>query len=352
MGRERWEGRTEPLSRSLCCDSDYSEAHWQAPSDGLSRGNDGRSATLGWTLVPTSPRILISGASGLIGAALVPTFEARGSRITRLVRTAGTGDGEIEWSPAETLRPELVSGFDAVIHLAGESVVGLWTKAKKARILHSRVLGTGHLSEAIAGTSQPPHVFISASATGYYGNRGDEVLREDSSSGEGFLPDACRQWEAATKPAEEAGIRTVRLRTGIVLSSKGGALKKMLPVFRIGLGGKLGSGRQWMSWIHIQDLIGAIHRILDHELLEGPVNLVAPEPVRNAEFTEVLGAVLSRPAVIGVPALALRLMLGEMAEELFLASQRVEPSKLIGSGYRFEHQDLRSALPNILHPSI
>lgn len=284
----------------------------------------------------------------MIGTALIPTLEARGYRITRLVRTGAEGETQIEWNPTQPLRPELVSGFDAVIHLSGESVMGFWTVAKKTRIGNSRILGTKHLSEALAKTPKPPRVFVSGSATGYYGDRGDEILREESPSGEGFLPEICRQWEAATKPAEQAGIRTANIRTGIVLSSEGGALQVMLPPFRLGFGGKMGSGRQWMSWIHMQDLIGAIHHIVDHETIQGAVNLVAPEPVKNSEFTKALARVLSRPAVFGVPAFALRLLLGEMAEELLLASQRVEPAKLIGSEYRFKYQDLESALKNIL----
>jgi hypothetical protein len=246
------------------------------------------------------------------------------------------------------MRPELVSGFDAVIHLAGEPVMGLWTETKRKRIRNSRVLSTKHLCEAIAKTPEPPRVFISGSATGYYGDRGDEVLRENSPSGEGFLPEVCREWETATKPAEDAGIRTAHLRTGIVLSAKGGALRAMLTNFKLGLGGEIGSGRQWMSWIHMQDHIGAVHHILDHELVQGPVNLVAPSPVRNSDFTETLAKILSRPAVFGVPAFALRIILGEMAKELLLASQRVEPAKLVGSEYKFKYQDLHSALRNIL----
>jgi hypothetical protein len=298
--------------------------------------------------VPTSSRILITGASGLIGTALVPTLEARGFNVTRLVRRGGSGDTDVEWNPTNPLRPELVSGFDAVIHLAGEPVMGLWTDAKKARVSNSRVLSTKHLAEALAKAPQPPRVFISGSATGYYGDRGEEVLREDSPSGQGFLPEVCRQWEAATKPAEDAGIRTAHIRTGIVLSAQGGALRAMLPNFKLGLGGKIGSGRQWMSWIHIHDHIGAIHHILDHELVQGPVNLVTPLPVRNSEFTETLAKVLSRPAVFGVPAFALRIILGEMAKELLLASQRVEPAKLLRSGYQFKYQDLLGALQNTL----
>ncbi len=296
----------------------------------------------------TSSRILVSGASGLIGTALLPTLEARGFSITRLVRSGAARDTRVEWDPAKPLGPELVSGFDAVIHLAGEPVMGLWTDSKRARIRDSRVLGTQHLSEALAKAAHPPRIFISGSAIGYYGDRGEEVLREESPSGKGFLPEVCREWEAATKPAAEAKIRTVNIRTGIVLSAEGGALRAMLPNFKLGLGGKIGSGRQWMSWIHMQDHIGAVHHILDHEFVQGPVNLVSPSPVWNSEFTETLAKVLSRPALLGLPAFALRLMLGDMAKELLLASQRVEPVKLIGSGYQFKYQDLHDALQNIL----
>jgi len=301
--------------------------------------------------VPTSSRILISGASGLIGAALVQTLEARCFTITRLVRTAGAGEGQIEWNPAQPLRHALVSDFDAVIHLAGEPVAGFWTKAKKARILNSRIFGTSHLSEAIAKAPQPPRVFICASATGYYGDRGEEIMREDSPSGTGFLPEVCRQWEAATKPAADAGIRTILIRTGIVLSAQGGALEKMLLPFRFGVGAQIGNGRQWMSWIHIEDLVGAIHHALDDNSVAGPVNLVAPEPVRNSEFTKTLAGVLSRPAIFRIPAFAARLIFGEMAEEVLLAGQRVEPAKLVASGYQFKYPDLRKALENILWKS-
>jgi uncharacterized protein (TIGR01777 family) len=293
-------------------------------------------------------RILVSGASGPIGAALLPSLQARGCAVSRLVRGAATSADQIVWNPALPLSADSVSGFDAVIHLAGESIVGRWTEAKKRRILDSRSLGTGHLSEAVAKAGRSPQVFISASAVGYYGNRGDEILREDSPSGEGFAAAICRQWEAATQTSTAAGIRTVQMRLGVVMSANGGALQKMLLPFRLGLGGCLGSGRQWWSWVSVDDVVGAIHHVLNNDSLEGPVNTVAPVPVTNAEFTRTLAGVLKRPAFVPMPAFAVRLVFGEMGEELFLASERVEPAKLSASGYRFKHPELRGALEQIL----
>lgn len=295
-----------------------------------------------------SSRILLTGASGPIGRALRASFESNGSELVRLVRGASSGQREISWNPQGTLAPESVSGFGAVIHLAGESIVGRWTAAKKDRILESRSLGTRRLAEALAQTSQRPRVFISASAIGYYGNRGDEILREDSPSGNDFLSEVCRQWEAATQPAVQAGIRTVNLRIGVMLSAAGGALQKMLLPFRMGLGGRIGDGRQWWSWITIDDLVGAVHHTIKTDLLQGPVNVVAPRPVRNAEFTKVLAEVLHRPAIFPMPSFAARLAFGEMADELLLASQRVEPSKLVASGYPFQHCELKPALESVL----
>src|SRR5438552_18927963 len=208
-----------------------------------------------------------------------------GYSVTRLVRGKPSGEGQIAWNPQQSLAPESVSGFEAVIHLAGESVVGRWTEAKKRRILESRDLGTRHLAEALAKSPKRPRTLISASASGYYGNRNDEILRENSSSGTGFLAEACRQWEGATKAASEAGIRTVNLRIGIMLSASGGALQKMLLPFRMGVGGNMGPGTQWWSWIHIQDLVGAVHHILKSDLIQGPVNAGAPGPVTTTEFT-------------------------------------------------------------------
>lgn len=294
-------------------------------------------------------RILVSGVSGPIGKALLPSLKARGHSVTRLVRGAPSREAQIAWDPARSLSPESISGFDAVIHLAGESIVGRWTEAKKQRILDSRVSGTRNLAQSLAAAPQLPRVFISASAIGYYGNRGDEILREQSAWGKGFLPEVCRQWEAATQPAAHAGIRTVCLRIGIVLSSAGGALQKMLTPFRLGLGGYMGDGSQWWSWIHVQDLVGAIHHVLKSDLLQGAVNGVSPGPVTNAEFTKILARALSRPAIFPMPAFAARLAFGQMADELLLASQRVEPSALVASGYPFHYSDLRKALEDILH---
>jgi uncharacterized protein (TIGR01777 family) len=295
-----------------------------------------------------SARVLVSGASGPIGAALLPSLKSRGFQITRLVRGQPSGEDQISWDPAEPLAPESISGFDAVIHLAGESVVGRWTSRKKTKIRDSRVLGTRNLAQSLAQAKDRPRVLISASAVGYYGDRGEELLREESPSGSGFLAEVCREWEAANQPASEAGIRTAQIRIGVVLSPSGGALQKMLPPFRMGVGGNLGSGRQWVSWVHIQDLVGAVHHILKTDLLQGPVNLVAPKPVTNAEFTKTLGAVLSRPTIFPVPAFAAKLAFGQMAEEVLLGSQRVEPAKLIASGYPFQYTDLRKALEAVL----
>ncbi|MFZ0561471.1 MAG: TIGR01777 family oxidoreductase, partial [Terriglobales bacterium] len=215
-------------------------------------------------------------------------------------------------------------------------------------IRDSRVVGTRNLATALARCEAKPRVFICSSAIGFYGDRGDEVLREESVAGQGFLPAVCREWEDASRIAAEAGIRTVNIRTGLVLSAKGGALAKMLTPFRLGLGGRLGSGQQWMSWIHMNDMVGAIQHAMGAESLSGPVNLVGPNPVRNAEFTKVLAAVVRRPAIFPVPEVALRLAFGKQAaEEMFLASQRVEPGKLIGSGYQFRFRELRAALEGL-----
>jgi uncharacterized protein len=295
-----------------------------------------------------SSRILVTGVSGTIGGTLVPSLRSQGHQLVRLVRGPAAGDNQINWDPSAPLLPEAVSGFDAVIHLAGDSIVGRWTEEKKKRIRDSRVQGTRNLSEALAKTRNRPRVFIVASAIGYYGNRGDELLREDSASGNDFLSEVCREWEAAVQPAVQAGIRTVQLRTGIVLSSLGGALQKMLPPFRMGVGGNMGDGQQWWSWIHVQDWVGALHHILNTGLLQGPVNVVAPKAATNAEFTKTLASVLSRPAIFPMPAFAARLVFGPMADELLLASQRVEPTKLIASGYPFQYSDLRRALEAIL----
>jgi uncharacterized protein (TIGR01777 family) len=315
-------------------------------------------------------RVLVSGSSGLIGSALVPALESAGHAVVRLVRHAPAGN-EIRWDPtkppplattAPRLRsgqapggapeeggaPEALEGFDAVVHLAGENIAGRWTAAKKARIRDSRVQGTSALAAGLTRTKVLPRVMVCASAIGIYGDRGDEVLREDSAPGSDFLADVCKQWEASTEPAAKAGIRIVLLRFGVVLSPRGGALARMLPPFRMGAGGRIGSGRQWMSWITLEDLVAIIEHALRTESLRGPVNTVAPNPVTNAEFTGTLGTVLHRPTVFPLPAFMVRLMFGEMGDALLLSSQRVDCGKLLASGYRFRHAELKSALEALL----
>ena len=301
----------------------------------------------------------MSGASGLVGSALVPFLESRGYRVTRLVRHKPRNESELQWNPTRTIPTQLVSGFDAVIHLSGENIAGRWTEQKKCRIRESRVFSTEFLAQALAKADLPPSTFICASAIGYYGNRGGEILTEDSPSGEGFFPEVCREWEAASEPASDGGIRVVNLRTGIVLSREGGALKQILLPFRLGLGGRIGDGYQWWSWIHIADFVSAVHHILNEGenvggrasspvQLTGPVNMAAPNPVTNAEFTRVLAHKLKRPARLPAPAFALRLVFGELADEGLLASTRVLPKKLIESGFDFKHPELADALNDLL----
>ena len=293
-------------------------------------------------------RILVSGSSGLIGSALVPALESAGNAAIRLVRRVPAGN-EIRWNPVKDPSDSgSLEGFDAVVHLAGESIAGRWTAAKKARIRESRVHGTSALAAALARMRQLPKMMVCASAIGIYGDRGDEVLREDSAPGSDFLAGVCKQWEAATEPATKAGIHVVLLRFGVVLSPRGGALARMRPPFRMGAGGRIGSGRQWMSWITLDDVVGIIQHALTTESLRGPVNTVAPNPVSNAEFTRALGKALHRPTVIPLPAHKVRLMLGEMGEALLLSSQRVDCGKLLASGYRFRHPELKPALEALL----
>jgi len=292
--------------------------------------------------------VLVSGSSGLVGSALVPALRASGHDVKRLVRGTVVAPDQISWNPAEPLVPECVSGFDAVIHLAGESIATRWSQEKKRRITDSRVPPTRHLATALTKAQQRPRVFVCASAIGYYGNRGDEILHEESPSGEGFTAELCRQWEAAAQSAASVGIRHIQIRTGIVLSAAGGALRKMLPPFRMGVGGNVGNGRQWMSWVDLRDVVGAIQHLLTADSVSGPVNMVSPHPVRNAEFTKALASVLHRPAIFPMPAFAARLAFGQMADELLLASQRVQPTKLLASGYVFQWPDLRPSLRAIL----
>jgi uncharacterized protein len=292
--------------------------------------------------------VLISGATGLIGSALIPELEAKGHTVRRLTRTPRS-EGDIRWDlDAGTIEGEL-SGTEAVVHLAGESIAeGRWTEEKKRRILESRRKGTRLLAEMIAALSEPPSVMVSVSAIGYYGDRGNELLTEESESGDLFLSEVCRKWEAAAEQAREAGIRVVHPRFGIVLSTEGGALGATLPIFKLGGGGKIGSGRQYWSWVAFDDVIGAILHSIENEALSGPVNVVAPDPPTNAEYTKVLGHVLGRPTFFAVPAPAARVALGGMADELLLASARVEPVRLQETGYSFRHPDLEETLRYLL----
>ncbi len=296
----------------------------------------------GWT-------IAVSGTSGFIGGALVASLRAQGAGVKRLVRSAPRDpQTEIQWNPAAPLDPAAFEGLDAVVHLAGESIAALWTAGKKVRIRDSRVEGTRHLATALAQCAKRPRVLVCASAIGYYGNRGDEVLREDSPPGSGFLADVSREWEAAAQPARDTGIRVVHMRFGMVASPTGRALKQMLLPFKLGLGGRLGSGGQYMSWISLDDVVGAIEHALVTDSLAGPVNTVAPDSITNAEFTKALGAVLHRPTIFPVPEFMLRTLLGEMAEEVLLCSQRVEPARLLATGYQFKHPELKSGLEAML----
>jgi uncharacterized protein len=294
--------------------------------------------------------ILVTGSTGLVGSTLIPVLTAEGHRVSCLVRSKSKmGNRDTYWDPAagELYSPGL-EGLDAVVHLAGESIAGgRWTAARKARIRDSRIQGTRLLSQTIAQLARPPKVFISASAVGYYGDRADEVLTEQSPPGSNFLAGVCHEWESATEPAAQHGIRVVILRLGVVLSSKGGALAKMLTPFRMGVGGIVGSGKQYMSWIAIDDLVRIIIHALKTESFNGPTNAVAPNPVTNAEFTKSLGRALRRPTVFPMPAFAARLALGKMADELLLASARVVPPKLLASGFVFRHPDLESALADL-----
>lgn len=285
-------------------------------------------------------RILVTGASGLVGSALCPSLEAAGHTVIRLSRS-----GPVSWDPAaRRLDPAALDSIDAVVHLAGESVAGRWTDAKKERIRASRVDGTTFLSESLAALPSPPRVLVSASAIGFYGNRGDEQLTEASSPGTGFLADVGQAWEASTRSASEAGIRVVHVRTGVVLSPQGGALAAMLPAFRAGVAGPIGGGRQWWSWIGLPDLVAIYERALGDDTLRGPVNAVAPEPATNAAFTKTLGRVLRRPAFFPLPGPAVKLLMGEMGEEMLLASTRVLPRALTDAGFAFRHGTLEDAL--------
>jgi uncharacterized protein len=295
-------------------------------------------------------KILVSGSHGLVGSALITSFRRDAPEIFSLVRAAPKSENEIEWHPNQaSVQASRLEGMDAVVHLAGESIAeGRWSDEKKQRIRDSRVKGTTVLSTALAKLQNPPKVFISASAIGYYGNRGDELLTEASAPGNDFLSSVCVEWEQATQPAVEKGIRVVHARFGIILSSEGGALAKMLTPFRLGVGGRVGDGKQWMSWIALDDVIAGLRLLIDNDLINGPVNFVAPNPVTNAEFTKQLGKALSRPTIFPVPAFGVRLMFGEMADALLLSSQRVKPAALTDAGYVFSASQLADALKAIL----
>ena len=292
--------------------------------------------------------VLISGATGLIGSALVPELEATGHTVTRLSRSHSGAD-TVRWDPSAGTIDGDLEGTEAVAHLAGESIAqGRWSPDKKRRILDSRVQGTRLLAERLSALAAPPKVVVSISAVGYYGDRGDEVLTEESVPGTDFLARVCREWEAAAEPARRAGIRVVHPRLGIVLSPQGGALGTTLPIFKLGGGGKIGSGRQWWSWVALDDVVGSIVHALTAETVEGPVNVGSPNPMTNAEYTEVLGKVLGRPTVLPLPAPAARIMLGEVADALLLASQRMRPAKLEATGYAFRYPQLQGALRHLL----
>jgi uncharacterized protein (TIGR01777 family) len=289
-------------------------------------------------------RVLVTGSSGLIGSALVTRLEADGHQATKLRR--GT-----QWDPeGGRCDPAALAGHDAVVHLAGEGIGDhRWSDAHKRRVLDSRVNGTGALARALAGLDQRPSVLVSSSAVGYYGNRGSETLTEESAPGDDFLSEVCTKWEAAAQPAAEAGIRLVLLRTGIVLAAGGGALAPLLPLFKLGVGGRLGSGQQYWSWITIDDEVEAIMHCLTNEQVRGPVNATGPEPVTNAEFASTLGKVLHRPALLPVPRFALAARLGgEAADVMLLAGQRVLPAKLEATGFRFRHRTLEEGLRSVL----
>ena len=296
-------------------------------------------------------RVLVSGASGMIGGALAAELERAGHRVIRLSRRPARGVNEATWDPARSrLDRDALRGIDAAVHLAGESVGGgPWSRERKASVLGSRTEGTRLLAETLATLEPRPEVMVSASAVGLYGDRGDERLTEDAAPGSGFLADVARAWEESTLAAERAGVRVVRLRTALVLAPRGGALARMLPPFRLGLGGPLGSGRQWWSWIQLDDLVRAIAHALEHRELRGAVNAAAPGAVTNAEFARTLGRVLRRPAAVPAPAWALRALLGaEFADQMLLASQRVEPARLLASGFTFRFAGLEDALRHTL----
>ena len=294
-----------------------------------------------------SRAVLVSGSTGLVGTALCAELLRQGASCVPLVRQPGSG---IHWDPvAGTVESAKLEGAEAVVHLAGENIVsGRWTEKRLDRIRNSRIQGTRLIAEALAGLETRPRVLVCASAVGFYGNRGDQELDETSEAGVGLLPELCREWEAACAPAKAAGIRVVNLRIGVVLAREGGALAKMLLPFKAGVGGKIGHGRQQLSWISLPDLVGVIRHVLECDDLEGPINATAPVPVSNLEFTKILGSVLHRPTILPLPGFAVRLLFGQMGDELLLSGQRVIPRRLSEHGFAFQHPDLRTALQALL----
>jgi len=297
-------------------------------------------------------RIAVSGATGLIGGALAQRLTGEGHEVIPLVRRSPRpSERAIAWDPRRgTIDRAALEGFDAVVHLAGENVFGRWTAAKKQRIRESRVAGTRLVSETIASLARPPRVLLAASAVGYYGDQGATELTEQSPGGDDFLADVARDWEAATAPARQRGVRVANLRFGVVLARSGGALAKMLPAFRLGLGGPIGSGAQYFPWIALEDALGAILHVLATPSLSGPINVTAPHPVTQLEFVRTLGRVLRRPAALPVPRFALGLVFGREAAAMMASGQRVSPARLVAAGYRFRFGELEPALRRLLGP--
>jgi len=295
-------------------------------------------------------KIIMSGARGFVGSALTLSLAAEGHLISELTRQRTDNViPQIVWDPLSgSLEKDSLAGHDIVIHLAGESLLGRWNKAKKKAIYDSRIIGTALLSQTLAALPNPPKMLICASASGYYGNRDDETVTEESASGEGFLAQVCRDWEAATEAASLAGIRVVNLRFGIILSPMGGALAKMLPAFQSGLGGHIGNGRQYISWITLEEVVEIVKFVIANTAVQGAVNVSTPHPVSNKVFTKILGKVLSKATLAIIPAFAIRLVLGEAANETLLTSIRMQPKKLLDAGYEFRHPDLEAALRDLL----